>query len=92
MGSKTRKGVEKKDNAPYMMTPLMDDLRQLIERTRQNVAVAVNTALSILYWRIGKRILQELLQNSRGEYGEEIVSTVSRHLEEECGLKMLEVE
>jgi predicted nuclease of restriction endonuclease-like (RecB) superfamily len=33
-----------------------------------------------LYWQIGKRINEEILQNQRAEYGKEIVSALSRQL------------
>ncbi|MFZ1597131.1 MAG: PDDEXK nuclease domain-containing protein [Anaerolineae bacterium] len=64
---------------------LLEDLRQMIEETRQGVATAVNTALTMLYWRIGKRINEEILKGARAEYGEQIVSTLSRQLEAEYG-------
>lgn len=69
-------------SAPPM---LLEDLRQLIEETRQGVAATVNIALSLLYWRIGKRINEEILKGERAEYGEQIVSTLSRQLESEYG-------
>jgi hypothetical protein len=53
---------------------LLGDIRRLIEDARTAVAVTVNAGLTMLYWRIGK----EILQGGRAEYGEEIVSTVSR--------------
>jgi hypothetical protein len=40
------------------------------------VAAAVNTGLTMLYWRIGRRINQEVLKESRAGYGEAIVSTL----------------
>jgi hypothetical protein len=46
-----------------------DGLRRLIEETRQGVAVAVTSALIMLYWRIGKRIDEEILQGEWAEYG-----------------------
>lgn len=64
---------------------LTDEIKQLIEQSRQHVAIAVNSAISMLYWHIGKRINVEVLQNQRAEYGKEIVSTLSRNLSEEYG-------
>ncbi|MBI3090683.1 MAG: DUF1016 domain-containing protein [Candidatus Tectomicrobia bacterium] len=57
----------------------------MIEETRAAVAVTVNAALTMLYWRIGDRINQEMLKGKRADYGAEIVSTVSRQLEAEYG-------
>jgi predicted nuclease of restriction endonuclease-like (RecB) superfamily len=64
---------------------LLKDLRELIEEARQDVARQVNSALVLLYWRIGKRIRQDILKEKRAEYGEQIVSAVSRELVEEFG-------
>lgn len=61
------------------------EIKELIEQSREQVAVAVNSAISLLYWQIGKRINDEVLQNQRAEYGKEIVSTLSRQLTEEFG-------
>ncbi|MGB3218126.1 MAG: DUF1016 N-terminal domain-containing protein, partial [Anaerolineae bacterium] len=74
------------ERVPPVAAPLLlEDLRQMIEETRQGVATAVNTALTMLYWRIGKRINEEILKGARAEYGEQIVSTLSRQLEAEYG-------
>ncbi|MEA3280624.1 MAG: DUF1016 N-terminal domain-containing protein, partial [Thermodesulfobacteriota bacterium] len=64
---------------------LLGDIRSLIETARQNVAIAVNTGLTILYWQIGDRIRQDVLKEKRAEYGEEIISTLSRQLVKEFG-------
>ena len=65
--------------------PLVGDIKTLIAESRQQVAVAVNSAISMLYWSIGKRINDEVLQNQRAEYGKEIVVTLSRQLEVDYG-------
>jgi hypothetical protein len=56
---------------------LLKDLRELIEAARQDVARQVNFALVLLYWRMGKRIRQDILKEKRAEYGEKIVATLS---------------
>ena len=71
-----------------LVTPdksLIRDIRQMIEETRASVAAAVNTGLTMLYWRIGRRINQEILKDGRAEYGEAIVSTLSGQLQIEYG-------
>ena len=50
----------------------------MIDRTRESIAVAVNSGLTMLYWHIGNRVRKEILNNQRAEYRQEIVSTVSR--------------
>jgi len=82
-GKRDLKNIEP---APAMASPvLLEDLRRMIEETRQGVAVSVNAALTMLYWRIGKRINEEILKGARAEYGEQIVSTLSRQLAAEYG-------
>jgi hypothetical protein len=39
----------------------------------------------MLFWQIGKRINEYVLQHKRAEYGQEIVSTVSTQLKEKYG-------
>ncbi|HEX9911186.1 MAG TPA: PDDEXK nuclease domain-containing protein [Desulfatiglandales bacterium] len=63
----------------------MKDLRELIAEARQDVARQVNSTLVLLYWRVGKRIRQDILQEKRAEYGEQIVATLSQDLSKEFG-------
>jgi len=64
---------------------LLDDVRQLIEQSRQQCAVAVNSALTQLYWSIGDRIHREVLKGERASYGEQVVSTLSKQLVNDYG-------
>lgn len=61
---------------------LFEQIKNLIEQTKNNVAVAVNSSLTMMYWNIGKLINDEILQNKRAEYGKEIVATVSQQLQD----------
>ncbi len=64
---------------------LLHDLRSLIEETRSNVATTVNTALTMLYCRVGQRIQREILKGERAEYGKEILPTLSAKLTNDYG-------
>ena len=64
---------------------LLKDLRELIAAVRQDVARQVNSALVLLYWRVGNRIRQDILREKRAEYGEQIVATLSQQLMKEFG-------
>ena len=70
---------------PAVRTDLLGDIRSLIESAREQTARAINSALVGMYWHIGKRIREEVLQNERAEYGREILSTLSKELLEEYG-------
>ena len=64
---------------------LLADIRQLIEHTRQTVSQTVNAGLTLLYWNIGKRINDEILDDHRAEYGKRILQTLSAKLVNEFG-------
>ena len=64
---------------------LADEIRQLIETAKHNAAVAVNRELLFLYWEIGKRIHEAVLQGKRAQYGDEIVVTLSQLLSQTFG-------
>ncbi len=59
---------------------LIDELRSMIDQTRESVATIINSKIAMLYWHIGNRVRKEILNDKRAEYGQEIVSTVSRQL------------
>jgi predicted nuclease of restriction endonuclease-like (RecB) superfamily len=67
------------------ITGLFSEIKQLIEQSRNNVAIAVNSEMTMLYWNIGKRINDEVLQNERAEYGKQIVATLAQQLQIEFG-------
>ncbi len=64
---------------------LLAQLRGLILTTRQTVAQGVNSALTTLYWEIGRRIHGGILQEKRAGYGERIVSALGTQLTREFG-------
>ena len=65
--------------------PLLRDVRDPILETRQRVAQTVNAGLTLLYWQIGFRIRQDILEQKRAEYGAEIVQALSGQLTAEFG-------
>ena len=64
---------------------LFVDVRQMIEDAKHAFSQTVNAGLTILYWNIGNRINEEVLDNKRAEYGEKILPTLSAKLTEEYG-------
>jgi len=59
---------------------LVQDLRALIIKARQDVARQVNSSLVMLYRKMGKRIREDILKEKRAEYGEQIIATLSHQL------------
>jgi len=64
---------------------LLADIHGMIEEARAAVAATVNAGLTLLYWRIGTRINDEVLQGERAEYGRETILALERQLEAEFG-------
>ena len=75
------------DDLQILQSPagLIADVRSMIEQTRGQVARIVNAGMTLLYWRIGKRIQVEILGNQRAEYGKEILATLSQELSRDYG-------
>ena len=72
---------KKIDNTPS----LVSEIKALIAESKRQVAVTVNSAITMLYWEVGNRINEEILQHQRAEYGKEIVQTLAAQLELEYG-------
>jgi len=85
MASKKRDLVKIEPVLPVASPPLLEDLRRMIEETRQGVAATVNAAISVLYWNVGRRIREDILQEKRAEYGWQILPTLSAKLTVEYG-------
>ena len=64
---------------------LFEEVRQLIDAARQRAAIAVNAELTLLYWNVGKRIQTEVLKGERGEYGTQLIKSLSRQLTQTYG-------
>ncbi len=64
---------------------LLADLRGMIAEARMQVARAVDSTLVLLYWRLGRRIWEDILKEKRAAYGEEIVATLAQQLSAEFG-------
>jgi hypothetical protein len=59
---------------------IFTEIRNLIEHSKQQVAIVVNTIMTQLYWNIGKQINKEILKYKRAEYGKQIVASLSQQL------------
>lgn len=77
---KRYKDHDNKKDIPAKCTGLLSDIRKLIEESRQAVATTVNVGMTLLYWRVGKRINEETLKGKRADYGKQILATLSQEL------------
>jgi predicted nuclease of restriction endonuclease-like (RecB) superfamily len=64
---------------------LLRDLKSLIDQGRRQAVAAVNSALTVTYWHVGKRINEEVLHGDRAEYGKKIISSLARELTAQYG-------
>lgn len=64
---------------------LVSELSLLIEQSQQQVVAQANSTLTLLFWQIGKRINEDILQNKRADYGKQIVPTLSTQLKNKYG-------
>ncbi|MBA4302647.1 MAG: DUF1016 domain-containing protein [Sphingobacteriaceae bacterium] len=75
--------VEKREIQPEMV--LYNELGKLIEQGHNRVLFQVNSEMTLLFWQVGKRINEFILDHKRADYGKHIVVTLSRQLEERYG-------
>lgn len=64
-----------------MNQALLTDIRDLVFSVRRQVAQAVNTGLTMIYWETGRRIRRDVLIEKRAAYGKEIVASLERQLD-----------
>jgi predicted nuclease of restriction endonuclease-like (RecB) superfamily len=64
---------------------LFAEITKLIEDSKSFLAQTANTTITYLYWKIGKRINREVLNNKRAIYGQQIIVSLSHRLTENYG-------
>jgi len=64
---------------------LLSDISLLIEQSKQHISTQANSAFTLLFWQIGKRINDEILLHKRADYAKQIVSTLSTQLKKQYG-------
>ena len=69
---------------------LYSDICQLIEDARSYVANTANKTITLLYWKIGERINNDLLDGKRAQYGKQIVSQLATQLQTNYGKRGFE--
>ena len=64
---------------------LFNEVSALIEQSRRAIYKQTNSVSVMLFWQIGKRINDDILENKRANYGKQIVSQVATRLAEKYG-------
>ncbi|MGL5951152.1 MAG: DUF1016 N-terminal domain-containing protein, partial [Cetobacterium sp.] len=65
---------------------IYSEIKNLLENARGKVLSAINSTMTMTYYLIGKRIVEEEQEgNTRAGYGKELIKNLSRTLTEEFG-------
>jgi predicted nuclease of restriction endonuclease-like (RecB) superfamily len=73
------------NDPPQQGNALLSDLRQIIRSGKLQAVAAVNSALTLTFWHVGKRINEEVLQGERAAYGKKVIPSLARELVERFG-------
>jgi hypothetical protein len=69
-------------------TVLFNEISNLIEQGDSKALSQVNSVMTLLFWQVGKRINDFILEQKRTKYGKQIVVTLSRQLKERFRRKL----
>ena len=64
---------------------LLADLRAIISGGKSQAVASVNSALTITFWHVGKRINDDVLQGERAAYGQQVIAPIAAQLVEHFG-------
>ena len=67
------------------INPIFEEIRDLINNSRNRVYSTVNTEMLNLYWNIGKIIMEIQQGNERASYGDSVLNKLSQKLTAEFG-------
>ena len=59
---------------------IFQGIQNIIEKARTKVSTFLNTETTLLNWKIGNYINQQLIQENRADYGDKIIATLSQQL------------
>lgn len=76
----SKKQLIPNNNIYELPTTLVSNIIYQIESAKSQVASYTNSTLVMLYWHIGSLINQEILNNKRAEYEEQILSQIAKRL------------
>ena len=59
---------------------LLKDLIAIIEQGKQQAVTQVNSRMTLVFWQVGKRINEDVLQKERAKYGKQVIEGLSKEL------------
>lgn len=78
-------GKELQQSEDFLSSELLNELSGIIEGNRESLISVINQTLVVVFWQVGRRISDHILENKRADYGSQIVVTLSRQLIEKYG-------
>lgn len=67
------------------INPIFEEIKDLVNTSRNKVYSTVNTEMLNLYWNIGKIIMEIQQGNERASYGKSVLENLSKKLTNEFG-------
>ena len=67
------------------INPIFEEIKGLVNTSRNRVYSAVNTEMLNLYWNIGRIIMEIQQGNERATYGDAVLEKLSKKLTNEFG-------
>ena len=64
---------------------LFEDISAIIEKGCREISFQASRGAVLIFWQVGKRINDEILENKRADYGKQIVSRLATQLTEKYG-------
>ena len=64
---------------------LYNNIKELVEQSRNRVYRTVNVEMINLYWNIGKMIVEKQEGNKRAKYGDLLIEEISKKLKKHFG-------
>ena len=78
-----KKGAHMKKD---VVQPIVNEIKEVLEKARSNVAITVNRELLVSYWKIGEIIVRyEQNEQIRAAYGTKTLKQLARELSKEFG-------
>ena len=75
----------KKELVEENVKPIFEEIKNLVNSSRERVYTAVNTEMLNLYWNIGRIIMRIQEGKERAIYGEAVLQKLSEKLTNEFG-------
>ncbi len=70
---------------PAKYSGILKNLSSIIEQKRTNAKIALNNEQLMMYWEIGRLLVDDILEKEKPQYGKEIIGEISLRLTEQYG-------